>query len=171
MALQFHHTLERLEIWSAAADGFSFVISYETRSGTGFHGRPGFMATWRPLDKNNFAIRISRHALRDICRCRGSLQRHAKTSNGTRGREAVGALRAHAFCGGSDQKCSRRDWSICWAMYPPTQGRTATTHQVRVPLIYINRSTWVGPLRRKPLQGSENSLSCRSSDFAGMIGS
>ena len=59
MALQFHHALERLEIWSAAADGFSFVISYETRSGTGFHGRPGFMATWRPLDKNNFAIRIA----------------------------------------------------------------------------------------------------------------
>jgi hypothetical protein len=59
MALQFQHTLERLEIWSAAADGFSFVISYETRSGTGFHGRPGFMATWRPLDKNNFAIRIA----------------------------------------------------------------------------------------------------------------
>ena len=49
MALQFHHTLTRLKIWSAAADGFSFVISHETRAGTGFHGRPGFMATWRPL--------------------------------------------------------------------------------------------------------------------------
>jgi hypothetical protein len=59
MSLQFHHTLERLEIWSAAADGFSFVISHESRVGTGFHGQPGFMATWRPLYENNFAIRIA----------------------------------------------------------------------------------------------------------------
>jgi hypothetical protein len=59
MALQFHHSLEHLEIWSAAADGFSFVISHESRAGAGFHGRPGFMATWRPLYKNNFAIRIA----------------------------------------------------------------------------------------------------------------
>jgi hypothetical protein len=59
MSLQFHHALERLEIWSAASDGFSFVISHESPAGAGFHGRPGFMATWRPLYKNIFAIRIT----------------------------------------------------------------------------------------------------------------
>jgi hypothetical protein len=59
MSLQFRHTLERLEIWSAVSDGFSFVISHESPAGTGFHGRPGFMATWRPLYKNIFAIRIT----------------------------------------------------------------------------------------------------------------
>jgi hypothetical protein len=59
MSLQFHHPLERLEIWSAAADGFSFVISHESRDGEGFHGRLGFVATWRPLDKSIFAIRIA----------------------------------------------------------------------------------------------------------------
>ena len=59
MILQFCHTIERLEIWSAAAEGFSFVISHESRAGPGFHGRPGFIATWRPLYKNNSAIRIA----------------------------------------------------------------------------------------------------------------
>jgi hypothetical protein len=59
MTLQFHHALERLEIWIAAAEGFSFVISHETWVGPGFRGRPGFIATWRPLYKNNSAIRIA----------------------------------------------------------------------------------------------------------------
>ena len=33
-----------LEIWSASARGFSFVISHESSSGPGLHGRPGFVA-------------------------------------------------------------------------------------------------------------------------------
>jgi hypothetical protein len=37
--------LEDMEIWSATSDGFSFVISHESRSGPGFHGRPGFVAS------------------------------------------------------------------------------------------------------------------------------
>jgi len=58
MSLQFHNAIENLEIWSAISDGFSFVISHESPVGPGFHGRPGFMATWRPLYQNGSAIRI-----------------------------------------------------------------------------------------------------------------
>jgi len=59
MALQFHHALEGMEIWSAASDGFSFVISHENRTGPGLHGSPGFTASWRPLYQNKAAIRIT----------------------------------------------------------------------------------------------------------------
>jgi hypothetical protein len=37
-------SVEEMEIWNASGDGFSFVISYESRSGPGFHGRTGFVA-------------------------------------------------------------------------------------------------------------------------------
>jgi hypothetical protein len=51
--------VEGLEIWSASSDGFSFVISYESRSGPGFHGRTGFVASWRPIDQNRPAIKVA----------------------------------------------------------------------------------------------------------------
>jgi hypothetical protein len=50
--------VEDLEIWSAGSGGFSFVISYESSSGPGFHGRAGFMASWRPIHQNRCAIRV-----------------------------------------------------------------------------------------------------------------
>jgi hypothetical protein len=50
--------VEDLEIWSASSDGFSFVISYESRSGPGLHGNTGFVASWRPIDQNRSAIKI-----------------------------------------------------------------------------------------------------------------
>lgn len=59
MGLQFHRSLETMEIWSASCDGFSFVISFESASGPGFHGRPGYLATWRPLYENRVAIKVS----------------------------------------------------------------------------------------------------------------
>ena len=52
-------TVEDMEIWNASGDGFSFVISYESRSGPGFHGRTGFVASWRPIYQNRCAIRVS----------------------------------------------------------------------------------------------------------------
>jgi hypothetical protein len=51
-------TVEEMEIWNASGDGFSFVISYESRSGPGFHGRTGFVASWRPIYQNRCAIRV-----------------------------------------------------------------------------------------------------------------
>ncbi|HWX30262.1 MAG TPA: hypothetical protein VNZ53_22835 [Steroidobacteraceae bacterium] len=47
-----------MKIWKANSNGFSFVISYESRSGPGFHGRTGFVASWRPIDQNRSAIRV-----------------------------------------------------------------------------------------------------------------
>jgi len=58
MALQFHRAVDDMEIWSASSDGFSFVITYETRDGPGFHGRPGYVASWRRLYQGSGAIKI-----------------------------------------------------------------------------------------------------------------
>ena len=49
---------EELEIWSASERGFSFVISNESSSGPGLHGKPGIVASWRPIDINKPAIRV-----------------------------------------------------------------------------------------------------------------
>jgi hypothetical protein len=48
MPLHFHRAAEKIEIWSAYSDGYSFVISNESLAGPGFHGRPGYLASWRP---------------------------------------------------------------------------------------------------------------------------
>jgi hypothetical protein len=47
-----------LQIWNATSDGFSFVISFESRSGPGLRGRPGFVASWRPIYQNRTAIKV-----------------------------------------------------------------------------------------------------------------
>jgi hypothetical protein len=57
MALQFHRAVEDMEIWSASSDGFSFVITFESPAGPGFHGRPGYVASWRPLYQSSGAAR------------------------------------------------------------------------------------------------------------------
>jgi hypothetical protein len=41
MPLQFHRAVEKMEIWSATSDGYSFVISFESPAGPGFHASPG----------------------------------------------------------------------------------------------------------------------------------
>jgi hypothetical protein len=61
MALHFSRVApatEELEIWSAIERGFSFVISNESRDGPGLHGKPGFVASWRPINFNRTAIRV-----------------------------------------------------------------------------------------------------------------
>jgi hypothetical protein len=59
MALHFSRTIDELEIWSASEPGFSFVISNESSDGPGLHGQPGFVASWRPININRPAIRVS----------------------------------------------------------------------------------------------------------------
>jgi hypothetical protein len=49
---------QELEIWSASERGFSFVISNESTSGPGLHGKPGFVASWRSINFNRPAIRV-----------------------------------------------------------------------------------------------------------------
>ena len=50
--------IEDMKIWNANSNGFSFVISYESHSGPGLHGRTGFVASWRPIDQNRCAVRV-----------------------------------------------------------------------------------------------------------------
>jgi hypothetical protein len=50
--------VEDIQIWNATSDGFSFVISYESRSGPGLQGNPGFVASWRPIHQNRPAIKV-----------------------------------------------------------------------------------------------------------------
>ncbi len=50
--------IEDIQIWNASSDGFSFVISYESRNGPGLQGNPGFVASWRPLYQNRFAVKV-----------------------------------------------------------------------------------------------------------------
>jgi hypothetical protein len=47
-----------MEIWNASTGGFSFAISYESRTGPGLHGHPGFLASWRPIHQNRCAVKI-----------------------------------------------------------------------------------------------------------------
>ena len=47
-----------MEAWNGSSSGFSFVISRESKSGRGFRGRTGFMASWRPIDQANSAVRV-----------------------------------------------------------------------------------------------------------------
>jgi len=50
--------VEEIQIWNASSDDFSFVISYESRSDPGLKGNPGFVASWRPLYQNRFAVKV-----------------------------------------------------------------------------------------------------------------
>ena len=58
MALQFRRAIEHMEIWSASSQGFSFVITYGSPTGPGFHGRAGYVASWRPLYQSRGAVKI-----------------------------------------------------------------------------------------------------------------
>ena len=50
--------IEDMQIWNASSNGFSFVISFASRSGPGLHGKPGFVASWRPIHQNRSAIKV-----------------------------------------------------------------------------------------------------------------
>jgi hypothetical protein len=50
--------VEDIKIWNANSNGFSFVISYESRNGPGFQGNPGFLASWRPIFQNRTAVKV-----------------------------------------------------------------------------------------------------------------
>ncbi|MGY3610805.1 MULTISPECIES: hypothetical protein [unclassified Bradyrhizobium] len=58
MSLLFHRAVEHMEIWSASSDGYSFVISFESLTGPGFRGSPGYVASWRPFEQSRGAIRV-----------------------------------------------------------------------------------------------------------------
>jgi hypothetical protein len=62
IALRFSRVVspvEDMEIWNASSNGYSFVISYESPTGPGFHGRAGYLASWRPIYEARSAVRIT----------------------------------------------------------------------------------------------------------------
>jgi hypothetical protein len=62
IALQFSRVpnpIEDMKIWSAASAGFSFVISHESLNGPGLRGRPGYVASWRPMQQGRSAVRVT----------------------------------------------------------------------------------------------------------------
>jgi hypothetical protein len=50
--------IEEMEVWNASSNAASFVISYESQNGPGFHGQPGFAVSWRPIDQNRSAVSV-----------------------------------------------------------------------------------------------------------------
>ena len=50
--------VEDIQIWSASSNGYSFVISYGSRGGPGLQGKPGFVASWRPIYQNRSAVKV-----------------------------------------------------------------------------------------------------------------
>ena len=50
--------VEDIQMWNATSDGFSFVISFASRSGPGFRGNTGFIASWRPIHQNRSAVKV-----------------------------------------------------------------------------------------------------------------
>ena len=66
MAMQFTRVIgpiEEMEVWKASSNAASFVISYESQSGPGFHGQTGFAVSWRPIDQNRSAALRTQQAL------------------------------------------------------------------------------------------------------------
>jgi hypothetical protein len=59
MSLQFHRAVEYLDVWSASSADISFVITFASPNGPGFHGRLGFLATWRPLYSSTGAVKVT----------------------------------------------------------------------------------------------------------------
>ena len=49
MSLQFRQAVENIDVWSVSSADSSFVITFAGPTGPGFHGRRGFLASWRPL--------------------------------------------------------------------------------------------------------------------------
>jgi hypothetical protein len=58
MSLQFHQAVEKLDVWSASSADISFVITFASPNGPGFHGRHGFLASWRPLYSSTGAVKV-----------------------------------------------------------------------------------------------------------------
>jgi hypothetical protein len=58
MSLQFHRAVEYLDLWSASSADISFVITFASPDGPGFHGHRGFLASWRPLHSRRGAVKV-----------------------------------------------------------------------------------------------------------------
>jgi hypothetical protein len=51
-------SIEEMEVWNASSNAASFVISFESRTGPGFHGETGYAVSWRPIDQSRSAVSV-----------------------------------------------------------------------------------------------------------------
>jgi hypothetical protein len=58
MSLQFRQVVDNMGAWSASSADISFVITFASPTGPGFHGRRGFLASWRPLQSSTGAVEV-----------------------------------------------------------------------------------------------------------------
>jgi hypothetical protein len=58
MSLKFHQAVANMDVWSASGAGVSFVITFASPTGPGFHGRLGFLASWRPFHSKACAVKV-----------------------------------------------------------------------------------------------------------------
>jgi hypothetical protein len=58
MSLQFHQAVADMDVWSASGADVSFVITFASPTGSGFRGRRGFLASWRPLYSSTSAVKV-----------------------------------------------------------------------------------------------------------------
>ena len=58
MPLQFRQAVEHMDVWSASSADISFVITFASPTGPGFHGRHGFLASWRPQYSRRGAVKV-----------------------------------------------------------------------------------------------------------------
>lgn len=59
MSLQFRQAVDHMDVWSASSVDISFVITFASPNGPGFHGRHGFLASWRPLQSRRGAVKVN----------------------------------------------------------------------------------------------------------------
>jgi hypothetical protein len=59
MSLQFQEAVENMDVWSASSADISFVITFASPTGPGFHGRHGFLASWRPMYSSTGAVKLT----------------------------------------------------------------------------------------------------------------
>lgn len=59
MSLQFRQAVDHMDVWSASSVDISFVITFASPNGPGFHGRHGFLASWRPLHSRRGAVKVN----------------------------------------------------------------------------------------------------------------
>jgi hypothetical protein len=59
MPMQFHQAVANMDVWCANSADFSFVILFASPTGPRFHGRHGFLASWRPIYSSTGAVKVS----------------------------------------------------------------------------------------------------------------
>ena len=113
--LQFHRAVAHMDVWSASSDGFSFVISHESPTGPGFHGRTGYLASWRGLHSNSLAIKIGESPVETFAEAEQACN------------AMLDALNARKADGGPDDELPAAPQSECHPLTPEAASRDSNS--------------------------------------------